>query len=351
MYLGGVKMKRSKYIILVIIMITFLVAGCTNPVDLVKKYVFNKPQEEENPLSIDGEEPNGEIEDVEDIKIPDENSRQTTLYYRDSTGYLVPVVRNIPRVEGIANAALSALVDTPENRLEVKQLGLQPVLPANTEMELAVKEDGLMKVNFSKEILNVESKEQEASMVKAVVYTLTEFETVESVQIMVDNKIQETLTYGTDISEPLLRNNINALNNPVEGESARVTLYLYNNPSGNYTYFVPITKNVPANGKNMETAVKELVSSKDEVGKLQLNLPKDVSVHGVNVESGIAYVNFSEELATISEKNEISNISKAIALTLKEFEGINGVKFMIEGKESSTLGNEPFAVPTFTNHY
>src|SRR5699024_405831 len=111
-------------------------------------------------------------------------------------------VRTMPKVEGVAKTALSALVDTTENRKDLKHLGLEPVLPRDTEVELAIKEEGLARVSFNEEILEVESKEEEESMISSIVYTLTEFPNIDKVQVMVNNEIRDTLTYGAEVGKP-----------------------------------------------------------------------------------------------------------------------------------------------------
>lgn len=344
-------MNKKILFFVFIVVLALLLSGCRNPIDIFKTFIFGEqPEQEDNDLP-DGED--NSIEEMEDdisnIDIFDEDSYQITLYYRDSMDYIVPVVRNFKKEEGIAKAALSALIDNPENRTELKILGLQPVLPANTQIELAIKEDGLIRASFSDDILGVESKKQEESMISAVVYTLTEFETIDRVQILVDNDIRETLTYGTEVGEPISRGNINALNNVIEGEHARLTLYMYNNPTGQYTYFVPITKNVPANSRNIETAMKELVETKGEFQNLHFNIPEGTKVFSVNMEDGIAYVNFSGHLTELTNVEEINNLTKAIALTLKEFEGVQGVKLAIDGE--SALESDVITMPTFVNSY
>lgn len=309
-------------------------------------------KQEENPLSQDqgiSMESGGDTKEEKVTSVQGE-TRQVTLYYKDSGGYIVPVVRTMPKVEGAAKAALSALIDTTENRNDLKALGLQPVLPANTQIELAIKEDGLIRANFSKEILKVKSKQEEQNMVNAIVYTLTEFENIDKVQILVDNEIRETLTYGTDVSKPITRGNINSMSNTTEGEQAKLTLYMYNNPTGQYTYFVPITKNVSTNARNVETAVQELIATKGKVDNLKLNIPDGTQVYGVDVESGVAYVHFSEHLSQMTDKEELDNLTKAIGLTLKEFSGIDGVNLVIDG-ENSDISSETVAVPTFANTY
>jgi germination protein M len=343
-------MNKRIFFLTLIVILALLLSGCTNPIDIFKTFIFGEPQQEDKDLP-DGED--NIIEDVEEdtnnVDIFEEDSYQITLYYKDSGDYIVPVVRNFKKEEGIAKAALSALVDSTENRNELKVLGLQPVLPANTQIELAIKEDGLIRASFSDDILKMESKQQEESMVSALVYTLTEFETIDKVQILVNNEIRDSLTYGTEVGEPISRGNINALNNTIEGEHARLTLYMYNNPTGQYTYFVPVTKNVPSNSRNIETALKELVASKGEFQNLHFNIPEGTTVFGVNMEDGIAYVNFSEHLTEMTDVGEISNLTKAIALTLKEFEGVQGVKLAIDGENA--LESEVISVPTFANSY
>ena len=44
----------------------------------------------------------------------DELIRETIIYYEDDAGYLVPVMRKIPWVEGIAKYTLRMMMDTPE---------------------------------------------------------------------------------------------------------------------------------------------------------------------------------------------------------------------------------------------
>jgi germination protein M len=63
---------------------------------------------------------------------PDELIRETIVYYEDDAGYLVPVMRKIPWVEGIAKYTLSVMMDTPEQQEDLIMMGLRPLLPADT---------------------------------------------------------------------------------------------------------------------------------------------------------------------------------------------------------------------------
>lgn len=344
--------KRVVFLVLIII-IALLLTGCKNPIDIFKSFISGKPTEQDDdqlPNGLENEEDNENLdEDFNDLDISDENTRQITLYYRDVSGYIVPVVRKVNKEEGIAKAALTALVDNLEIRNELKVLGLEPVLPAGIEIELAIKEDGLIRASFSNEILNLGNKKEEEALVSAIVYTLTEFANIDKVQILVNNEIRESLTHGTKVGEPISRGNINNLNNSIEGENEELTLYMYNNPTGQYTYFVPITKNISPSSKNIESALEELISIKDECEGLQLSIPDGTKIFSVNMENGIAHAKFSQHLVQLNNIEDANNLTKAIALTLKEFDGVQGVRLVIDGE--NPLESDIINIPAFANSF
>ncbi|MCR4419244.1 MAG: GerMN domain-containing protein [Clostridia bacterium] len=128
-----------------------------------------------------------------------------TLYFADPTGqYLVPVTRQIPKVQGIARATLQELILGPD-----AQSDLLPTVPVGTVLrDINIKPDGLAIVDFSKELV---ANHQGGTMgemltVYSIVNTLTQFPTVKKVQILVDGQYQQTLAGHLDIREALARN-------------------------------------------------------------------------------------------------------------------------------------------------
>ena len=86
-------------------------------------------------------------------------------------------------------------------------------------------ETGICKVDFSKEVLNYETEKDEENLIKGVVYTLTEFPTINEVQFLVEGEVLPTFTHGTDTSNPLKRENINLAGNLNERRSKVVVYY------------------------------------------------------------------------------------------------------------------------------
>lgn len=132
------------------------------------------------------------------------------LYFADDNGRLVAEQREIPRVIGIARETVRELISGPENR------ALAPTIPAGTELLDIDISDGLCTVDFSKDLVTGHSGGSAAEYltVYSIVNTLTQFSTVEQVQIRVDGRVVETIAGHMDVSAPLARDDdiISAMN-------------------------------------------------------------------------------------------------------------------------------------------
>ena len=121
--------------------------------------------------------------------VSDARMRETVLYYRYSDGYLAPVSVEIEWEEGIARAALERLISDDELSVMAQSTGLFSPVPAGTRVLGLTIRDGLAKVDLSQEALDCASAEEEELMIKSVVYTLTEFNTVDRVQFMFEGDV------------------------------------------------------------------------------------------------------------------------------------------------------------------
>lgn len=308
-------------------------------------------------LNKDNEQVPTLIESPED----EQNLRNTVLYYKDDKGFLVPVMRKIPWPDGkgIAKAAMRALVDNPANRQDMEDIGLVPILPANTEILGMNITDGICKVDFTAEFMNYGSKEDEVAITKSVIYTLTEFPTVDTVQIMIGGKQTKELTYGLDISSPLARKDINY--SGTGKTKGKVIVYYQGTVNGMENYFVPVTMDIEVSDQENVTArgaLQALIDGPTEDSGLFSTIPSSMQVKNVDVVDGIAYVNFSKEIKEIKDDMIAQDIVKSIALTLKEYckndMSIERISIMADGKEidfGEVVKEEPAAIPTFANEY
>ena len=64
--------------------------------------------------------------------------------------------------------------------------GFKPIIPENTKILDKKLDNGILSINFSKELLNV-SFENEEKMLEAIIYSLLELKDIKKIIIMVDN--------------------------------------------------------------------------------------------------------------------------------------------------------------------
>ena len=190
-----------------------------------------------------------EIKEKEDLsevsKEQPDGTRATVLYYKDTENLLVPVMRYIPKGDmGIAKAAIKGMIYSPELLEDIKPTGLLPTLPQGTVIIGAtIKDDGTAIIDFNEDFLNFNNHEGEMLGVRALVYTLTEFPNIKSVQIKVEGKVIEEMTFGTKIGLPLKRSEINLIKpEKMDDKMSKVMVYYQKKGSGYYSYFATTYK-------------------------------------------------------------------------------------------------------------
>lgn len=271
----------------------------------------------------------------------------TVVYYQDNDGYLVPVMCSVPMEDGIAKATLNMMVKNPGNDMQAARLGLRTVLPENTAIDLDIA-NGLARIDLSREVLELADAAAETNMISAIVSTLTEFDTVQEVEFLIDGQKMEKLPHGTKVSGRFRRGDIN----PESADEAmsvadgkRLTLYF---PSEAGTVVVPVTRLVYSN-PDINTAVVELAKGPSAAGTLEDVLPAGCGLIDVKVENGAAKLNFTKEFADLALNSDGGRMAlKALVLTCTQFDGVESVEIYVEG-ERFDPGQGTLSVPTFAN--
>jgi spore germination protein GerM len=127
------------------------------------------------------------------------------LYFIDEkSGKLVSEKREIPKVVGIARAAVEELI-----RGSASGSGLISAIPLGTSLlDINVRSDGRCIVDLSREFNSNLAKDSRAEVmaVYTLVNTLTQFPTVHEVQFLVDGQKVNSLRGQVDLSQPVVRN-------------------------------------------------------------------------------------------------------------------------------------------------
>jgi germination protein M len=109
---------------------------------------------------------------------------------------LVPVLREIPATPAIAGAAMAALLEGPDGAERDASPPISSEVPTGTELlDLSI-EDGVATVDLSGEFDSGGTSASHISRLAQVVYTLTQFPSVKSVEIRVDGR--PVTAFGSD---------------------------------------------------------------------------------------------------------------------------------------------------------
>ena len=271
----------------------------------------------------------------------------TIVYYQDNYGYLVPVMCSVPMEDGIAKATLNMMVQSVGNDMQAARLGLRTVLPENTKIDLDIS-DGLARIDLSREVLDMADAAAESNMVNAVVQTLTEFDSVDRVEFLIDGQKRERLTHGTSVAGQFTRGDINleSVEPTMAGASVQpVTLYF---PGDSGAVIVPVTRMVHSRA-DLNTAVLELAKGPSNDDMLESVVPAGCGLIDVQVENGVAKLNFTSEFVNLVENSDGGRMAlKALVLTCTQFEGVDSVEIYVDGKKYDATQGE-LGVPTFMN--
>lgn len=179
----------------------------------------------------------------------------------------------------------------------------------------------------------------------AIVWALTEFDTVKDVNFLVAGQKRDTLTHGTNISGSYTRVGLNQ-EQPVQDVFAgadEVQMYF---PSQDGRLLVPVSRTVYSED-DVATAVFEFLRGPKADSGLEAPLDSDVQLLGVSVKEGIVTINFSPEFTKIAEHSDGGvQAMRALMMTCTRYPGIKKVKILVDG-EPYQLPVE--TVPTFAN--
>ncbi|GIN66739.1 MULTISPECIES: GerMN domain-containing protein [Bacillus] len=260
------------------------------------------------------------------------------LYLIDKNGYVTAQTLPLPKQEGTAKQALEYLVEGgPVSNILPN--GFRAVLPADTTVNVDIKEDGTAIADFSNEFKNYKA-EDEQKIVQAITWTLTQFNSIDKVKIRMNgHDLKEMPVNGTPLSENLGREDgINLETSGVTDITATqpVTVY-YLAESDHGTYYVPVTKRSSDKKSDQVTAaIEELTEGPSKKSGLLTDFQGDVKLESKpKIEDGHVTLDFNEAIygSADGEKKVISDeVLNSIVLTVTELPDIKSVSVTVNGK-------------------
>lgn len=264
-----------------------------------------------------------------------EPRRPVTVFCQDEDGCIIPVTRWIQPQLGIARAAVSLAIDSPLVREETAYYGVYPVIPEGTEILGIDIRNGTAVIDFSRHLLNYGTAWSERNIIAAIVYTLTEFETVDRVRILINGYTPGVLKYGTDLSDALGREDlmVNTGTSLLASGKEKLDVYFMKRANDSFVYAVPVSLAVGSGGADMtpDNLLRLLFETRPE-GGIYTEIPDGAYLKSSYVYNGTVFLDFSGELLNYVGTAREEAILKQIAYTLRQCSGIRKIIITVEGQ-------------------
>jgi germination protein M len=267
-----------------------------------------------------------------------------------------PVTLNIPKAEGIAREVLKHMVEGGPSQETLTQKGVRAALPAGTLVLGISIRDGVCTIDFNEKFLDTADDGHETLMLTALVYTLTEFPTIESVIIWVKGHPVSKMKHGTPVAPVLSRQTsmINPVPLMVGTGAAQMKIWLRLDNLASGAFLVPVTtfSSRPMNttAERVSEVIRLLMQTPPPGSRYSSPLPDSLHFRSVEIQGKTANVYFDGSLGVTKQ---VDLLVGAVVLTLTELPNIDKVRITISGEHvrlpDGKVLSEPISRPVSVN--
>lgn len=243
---------------------------------------------------------------------------------------------NLKTENSRAKYIIESLIKDGPNQSKLPN-GFRAVLPNETKLITMSFENGILKINFSKELLDIEANEEE-KIIESIVYSATSINTIKQVIIYVDNNVL-TLLPKSKTTLPSILDRSFGINKEYKFTNPknvnRVTVYYIDKFNDN-TYYVPVTKYLNDERDKISIIIDELSSTSINTANSSLMsfLNSNAEVLNVNEVNNIIELTFNSYIFDNNESKKIlEEVIYTISLSVKDNYNTNEVVFKEGNKE------------------
>jgi germination protein M len=260
-----------------------------------------------------------------------------TVYLLDSNDYVARVLISASNDSIISKA--TSLIDALTiggKKENVIPNGFRSIIPSGTKVIDIELEDGVLIINFSKDILNIDKK-YEDKMIESLTYTLTSINGIDSIKLLVDGKELKRLPNSNKLLPTFLDksygiNKIYEITNV--GNIDSYTVYFVNNVNDN-KYYIPVTKYVNDYKQDkIRIIIDELASSFTYQSNLSSFLNENTKLLNYEVIDKQIKLNFNDMIFSDITNNDIlEEVVYTICLSINDSIDIDSVVFLANDRE------------------
>ena len=279
--------------------------------------------------------PNSYSKNTIEEKVAFENISKTTIYIPNKDDYVsrTSLISKTKDIRNQIKEIIEYLTIGSINNDYIPNI-FYPIIPKNTKLLSLDLNNQLLKINFSKEFLNIK-KGQERLLLESLIYSLTEFKEIKEIIIFVEGDLLNKLPNTNEVLEnPLKRNiginkkyNINSVKN-----TSKITTY-YIAKDDDLTYYIPITTVGNFSEEKIEVIINRLKSSPVYETNLHSYLQANTELLEYEVLQDKISLSFNNYIFDDFDKqNILEEVKYSIGLSIKDTYNINTVLFNVGDK-------------------
>ncbi len=280
--------------------------------------------------------PNEELDIKQSLEYIDLDVTTNNIYLLDEYSYLgkTEVVVNSKTIEDKVKELVEVLINGGVGENKIPN-GFKSILPSETKILSVKYEDNLIKIDFSKDLLNI-SKELEEKMIEALIYTITSVDEVEKVIIYVEGNILTKLPQ-TNITLPSTLDRNFGINKTYDFTNTKdinqVTIYYLNKHNDDY-YYVPVTKYLNDNRDKIKIIIDELTSTNTYNTNLLSYLNSNTELLAIEEQPDILELTFNSYIfSDVDNKDILEEVVYTICLSVKDNYDVSEIVIKTEDEE------------------
>lgn len=279
------------------------------------------------------------LKDVEtELKYVDKEAFTETVYLYDHNQFLARtkvVTKEVENIESKAKEVLEVLIKDGAGESKIPN-GFRAVVPSDTKILSLDYEEGLLKVNFSKELLEDVKAEEEEKIIESIVYTLTSIAEIKQIIIYMEGDILNYLP-KSKITLPATLDRNFGINKEYDLKSNKeinqVTVY-YINTYNDETYYVPVTKYLNDKREKINIIIDELASAPLYHSNLMSFLNQNVKLLASEEADQQLNLEFNSYIFNdTDEKKILEEVIYTICLSVGDNYDVSQVSFVVDDEE------------------
>ena len=269
-----------------------------------------------------------------DFKLPEKksNSKETIIYLKDQNNYIsrVSVYIKEEELENKIKEIINYLTINSHNSNYIKK-GFSPIIPEKTKLLSISIDKDLVKLNFSKEFLNIKEDDEER-LLSSIIYSLTSLNNINKISIYIEDNLLDKMPKSNKKINPVLDRSfgINKTYDITNIKGSSSTTIYYLSKYNDYYYYVPVTMVSNKKKEKMEVIINELSSKASyQTGLISyLKASKDLNY---KINADIMELSIKKELFNnLNNSNLMETVIYSMNLSIKDNYNIKEVIYLID---------------------